>query len=1053
MKRTGVTATALAMFVLCLSLASSALAASPWAQDWVAPPAGHRPAPHDLGYLKGMQAVPRSVVLKGLPTTYDLRSLGRVTPVKNQGSYGTCWAFASLGSLESGLLASDPTVWDFSEDNLVWYAGFSIGSDRYNDGGNAFMALAYLARWGGPVNEADDAYGAATTHPTGLPAQRHLSQVVFVPDRTSSTDNDQIKAAVMAYGAIDVGMYWRDASYNASTSAYWYNGTSDANHDVAIVGWDDTYPAANFASAPPGNGAFLMRNSWGTSWGLPDAGNPAQRTGYFWASYYDAVIGYGGYNMAFAAAGAADDYARIYQYDPLGYFPEAGPYSSGTTSWGANVFTAAASEDLAAVGVYTPYPGCSYELLYAGSGGTPSAAKLQSLTSGTIATAGYKVVPLPATVPLTSGQKFTVALKLTVPAGSSHYYLPVETPITGYSTATSNPGESYVDTGGGWRDITSIGGLGEANVCLKAFARATAPPAAPVVQAPNGAEDWHIGSQHTVGWTGGGAGTATIALSRDGGSSWTETIASGTANDGSYSWTVTGPETTNAVVRVTTDYGQDASDGVFTISTAPPEPAGWSEQTSGTPNWLNAVAFADGQHGWAVGWDGTIVATSNGGGAWTPQTSGTTEDLRGVAFADASRGWAVGRYGTLLHTTNGGGAWAPQTPGTIWTLDDIDCVSATTAWAVGQEGVFKTTDGGATWKHQTVGLSSVDWLCGVDFVSPSYGWAVGWGGEVYRTTDGGASWTTQVSGVTVDLESVCFLDGQRGFAVGASGTVIATTNGGATWVKVGVPATDDLNDVVFVGGDIGWIVGDYGTVMKAADGGVTWILQTVPGSPWLRSAAFADETSGWAVGLSGDIVHLAAGAGDVTPPHTTISGASDAWRRTPLPLTFAASPDPSGVLRTEARIDGGAWLPGTSFEVPARTTHEDDGAHRVDYRSLDNAGNTESYHSTDVRVDTRRPTTKALKRAAVIKGRSVRLYYKVVDLAPNGGKATVIIRVKTLRGALRKTLRPGTKAVNVTLSCRFRCGLARGTYKYWVYATDSAGNTQSVTGKNYLVVR
>ena len=756
--------------------------------------------------------------------------------------------------------------------------------------------------------------------------------------------------------------------------------------------------------------------------------------------------------MVFAAAGPADDYARIYQYDPTGYFPEAGPYSSGTTSWCANVFTAAASEDLAAVGVYTPLPGCSYEILYAGSGGTPSAATLQSLTSGTIATAGYKVVALPATVPLTSGQQFTIALKLTVPDASYHYYLPVETPIGGYSNATSNPGESYVNTGTGWRDITSIAGLGEANVCLKAFTAAGTPPAPPVVTAPDGGEDWAVGSGHAVTWTGTGAGTATIALSRDGGSSWTETVVSGTANDGSYTWTVSGPETASALVRVTTGQGQDTSDAAFTISAAPPDPAGWSEQTSGTSNWLDAVAFADGQHGWAVGWDGTIVATSNGGSAWSAQTSGTSEDLRGVAFADPTHGWAVGRYGTVIHTTNGGVTWTSQSPGTSWTLDDVECISATTAWAVGQDGVFKTTDGGTTWKHQTVGLADVDWLCGVDFVSPSYGWAVGWGGEVYRTTDGGASWTTQASGVAVDLESVCFLDARRGWAVGEAGTVITTGDGGATWVKVGVPATDDLNDVVFVGGDLGWIVGDYGTVMKAADGGVTWILQTVPGSPWLRSAAFAGETSGWAVGLSGDIVHLAPGGGDVTPPHTTATGASDAWRRTPLSLTFAAS-DPSGVLRTEARIDGGEWILGTFFVVPAATTHEHDGVHRVDYRSVDNAGNTESYHSTDVRIDTRRPTTKALKRAAVIKGRSVRLYYKVVDLAPNGGKATVTIRVKTLRGVLRKTLRPGTKAVNVTLSYRFRCGLARGTYKYWVYATDSAGNVQSLIGKNYLVVR
>ena len=117
--------------------------------DWVAAPSGHVAAPHDLSYLTGVQ-VPRSRVFKAYPSSYDLRVLSRVSPVKDQGAYGTCWAFASLGSLESGLLASNPTVWDFSEDNLAWFAGFSVGSDPYNDGGNAFMALAYLSRWGGP---------------------------------------------------------------------------------------------------------------------------------------------------------------------------------------------------------------------------------------------------------------------------------------------------------------------------------------------------------------------------------------------------------------------------------------------------------------------------------------------------------------------------------------------------------------------------------------------------------------------------------------------------------------------------------------------------------------------------------------------------------------------------------------------------------------------------------------------------------------------------------------------------------------------------------------
>ena len=464
LKRTSLLASALVTIVLSLVLVPGAIAATPLLPDWVAPPAGHRPAPYDLSYLKGVRAIPRSMALKPAPASYDLRSLGRVTTVKDQGYYGTCWAFASMGSLESGLLASSPTQWDFSEDNLVWYSGF-VGSNKYNDGGNAFMALAYLARWGGPVNESDDPY-ADGSHPGGLPAQRHLSEAVFVPGRTSATDNDQIKAAVMTYGAVDVGMYWDIKYWSEMSDAYRFTGTfydGIENHDVAIVGWDDAYPAGNFASPAPGDGAFIVRNSWGPSWG---------ESGYFYASYYDNVIGYGGYSMAFVAAGPADDYERVYQYDPLGYYPEAGPYSIRDTSWCANVFTAATSEALAAVGFYTPLPGCSYEILYADAGGTPSSATLQSQTSGTMATAGYHVLALPATVPLTSGQKFTVALKLTVPDPTYHYYLPVERPIADYSTATSSPGESYVNTSGTtWRDLTSMPGLGEANVCLKAFTK------------------------------------------------------------------------------------------------------------------------------------------------------------------------------------------------------------------------------------------------------------------------------------------------------------------------------------------------------------------------------------------------------------------------------------------------------------------------------------------------------------------------------------------------------------------------------------------------------
>ena len=70
---------------------------------------GLRPGPQDFSYAQGMRVPLASAARErvALPATYDLRSLGRVTSVKNQGAFGTCWAFASCGSLESGLLPGE----------------------------------------------------------------------------------------------------------------------------------------------------------------------------------------------------------------------------------------------------------------------------------------------------------------------------------------------------------------------------------------------------------------------------------------------------------------------------------------------------------------------------------------------------------------------------------------------------------------------------------------------------------------------------------------------------------------------------------------------------------------------------------------------------------------------------------------------------------------------------------------------------------------------------------------------------------------------------------
>ncbi len=114
---------------------------------------------------------------------------------------------------------------------------------------------------------------------------------------------------------------------------------------------------------------------------------------------------------------------------------------------------------------------------------------------------------------------------------------------------------------------------------------------------------------------------------------------------------------------------------------------------------LNAVFFATERLGWAVGENGTILATREGGNAWTPQTSGTHEWLNSVHFtADGQHGWAVGENGTILATRDGGNAWTPQTSGTGWLLSVHFAADGQRGWAVGTSGtILATGDGGRLW--------------------------------------------------------------------------------------------------------------------------------------------------------------------------------------------------------------------------------------------------------------------------------------------------------------------------------------------------------------------
>lgn len=428
------------------------------------------PSPVKLPIVK-TTAVP--VANSDLPAVFDLRTVEGVTAVKDQGSCGSCWAFATFASLESFIKYKQlqHKTMNFSEADLIQNSGFDYGKC---EGGNYDMATAYLARWDGPVYTKDVPYPyAAVTRQSDLAAEdvkvrKHVQNAWYLPERKSFTDNNQVKTAVRTYGAVGVSFYYSAAYYRSAKAAYYYNGADSANHAVAIVGWDDHYSRTNFLATrqPPGDGAFIVKNSWGPNWG---------EGGYFYLSYYDQSLSVG---VSYQSAESVDNYQVIYSHDPLGWTTSVG-YGS-TRAWFANVFEASATaSSIKAVSFYSPVPKAAYTIeIYSDvTGGNPTNGVLVKTVSGTLAKAGYRTIKTfkatEAAPAVTAGAYFSVVVKLTTPG--YYYPIPMEKNYSGYSnSATASDGQSYVSADGKtWKDLTrlSIGytPLNRSNVCLKAF--------------------------------------------------------------------------------------------------------------------------------------------------------------------------------------------------------------------------------------------------------------------------------------------------------------------------------------------------------------------------------------------------------------------------------------------------------------------------------------------------------------------------------------------------------------------------------------------------------
>ncbi len=399
------------------------------------------------------------------PVRYDLRELGRITSVKDQGNLSVCGTFAALGAMESNWLTQGfGKAPDLSETHLVYYAYGHSGlrpeknfTPPYN--GESFVATAFCARLDGPANEKDMKYTPniksvkSKKNPEDYKRAMRLRAAYFLSpyDSYDAVDVEAKKKLIAEHGAIAVDYYSDEKKYHRFGKNYTYFNNSKGkrnNHIVLLAGWDDNFSRDNFNSKPEKDGAWLVKNSWGKDWG---------DKGYFWMSYEQLLF------CATAYIVEPDNpRLRHYGYDDLGFC------NAVTAYWGASIFKIEGDDEaLKETAFYTALNDTDCEIFVYDLGNerpvSPVDGKIIASVKYTAEFAGYHTVNLPELIPMRKGEYFSVVMNV------SSKKIPVETKRKGHSeNARVNEGESYFSNNGKkWTDgVTVDKGC---NVCVKAF--------------------------------------------------------------------------------------------------------------------------------------------------------------------------------------------------------------------------------------------------------------------------------------------------------------------------------------------------------------------------------------------------------------------------------------------------------------------------------------------------------------------------------------------------------------------------------------------------------
>jgi photosystem II stability/assembly factor-like uncharacterized protein len=266
------------------------------------------------------------------------------------------------------------------------------------------------------------------------------------------------------------------------------------------------------------------------------------------------------------------------------------------------------------------------------------------------------------------------------------------------------------------------------------------------------------------------------------------------------------------------------------------------------------VKFVDSLYGWAMeGGNGTgILRTTNGGNNWQKVVPQNVFNVNAISFIDRNNGVGVGNSGLLLRTSNGGVNWSVTTNSNLGQCLGVCMINSNKGFAYSNEvdSIFKTTNGGITWKHIFLATSHI--VDQMMFLDDLNGYCISKYSNIFKTTDGGETWINYSLPYTgTNYDGLFFINVDRGFAYDRGGKIYMTTNGASSWTLVRPGPnlstfnhSNSIYDIYFKDINTGWTLGNAGRVLQTTNGGINWFKKLEPPAN-IVSVFFKGETTGF----------------------------------------------------------------------------------------------------------------------------------------------------------------------------------------------------------------